>query len=69
MTIEIRELVIRAVAEARPGDPHAAPATPMNPPEPAGALASAATDPLDREALVARVVREVLRELKKSRER
>lgn len=67
MTIEIRELVIRAVAEARPGDPHAVAATPEGSPAPAAPLAAA--DPLDRDALVARVVREVLRELKKSRDR
>lgn len=67
MTIEIRELVIRAVAEARPGDPHAVTATPTDSPAPAAPLAAA--DPLDREAMVARVVREVLRELKRSRDR
>jgi len=66
MTIEIRELVIRAVAEARHGDGHAATASPLHPPEPAASLAD---DPHGREALVARVVREVLRELKKSRAR
>lgn len=67
MTIEIRELVIRAVAEARPGEPHAAAGSPTPSPEPAAPHAPAAT--LDRDDLVARVVREVLRELKKSRER
>jgi hypothetical protein len=64
MTIEIHELVLRAVVDARVVDPDAAdarpPTTPL--PDPARALE-------DREALVARCVREVLRELRRSRER
>lgn len=67
MTIEIRELVIRAVTEARPaGAPrNAEPARPAPPrAEPQPALSAE-----EREALVARCVREVLRELKKSRGR
>lgn len=70
MTIEIRELVIRAVVDARGAAP---PPTdhPFAPPPAPGA--AAAPDPVrapeDREALVARCVREVLRELRRARER
>lgn len=59
MPIEIRELVIRAVAETRP--------EPRRP----GAPDQARAEPLHTvdEAFVARCVREVLRELNRSRAR
>ena len=60
MAIEIRQLVIRAVVEAGPR-PEAAARQPPPPP----------ADQADRsnEALLAACVREVLRELRRSRER
>lgn len=70
MTIEIRQLIIRAVVESPPGaagrgavtiDPPVAEVRMEN--KAAPALAS------DRSALVAACVREVLRELKKARGR
>ncbi len=61
MPIEIRELVIRAVVDGRP----AAPAPGL----PAPAPAQPATPAPDLDALVARCVRDVLRELRRSRER
>lgn len=63
MTIEIRQLVIRAVADARP-DAAARPDAPPDaapPPRP--------PDPHEREALIAACTREVLRALKRARER
>lgn len=59
MPIEIRELVIRAVVDGRPAAP--APGLP--------APAQPATPAPDLDALVARCVRDVLRELRRSRER
>lgn len=59
MPIEIRELVIRAVVDGRPAAP--APGLP--------APAQSATPAPDLDALVARCVRDVLRELRRSRER
>lgn len=66
MPIEIRELVIRAVAETRPGAPR--PPAPGRP-EPTHAAPAPALAGDERDALVARCVREVLRELRKSRGR
>lgn len=63
MTIEIRQLVIRAVADARP-DGAARPGAPPDAEPPPGP-----PDPREREALVAACTREVLRALKKARER
>lgn len=62
MTIEIRQLVIRALADAQA--PARAPAepTPRHPP-PAASTAS------ERDALIAACVREVLRELRRASER
>jgi hypothetical protein len=61
MPIEIRELVIRAVAEVAPEARRAAaPATTRGEPSPSPAI---------DEALVARCVREVLRELRRSQVR
>lgn len=71
MTIEIRELIIRAAVEARP----AAAQRPVNTtsgtpaPEPARPGPPATLGPDVRDALVARCVREVLRELKRSQGR
>lgn len=71
MTIEIRELVIRAVVDARGSGPPPTEHPPRTPP--AATTAAANPDPVrapeDREALVARCVREVLRELRRARER
>jgi hypothetical protein len=68
MTIEIKQLIIRAVADARreqaPHQPASPAATSAQPaPEPHQAPAA------DREAIVAACVREVLRKLERSRER
>ncbi|MBK7826416.1 DUF5908 family protein [Nannocystis sp.] len=70
MTIEIRQLVIRAVAEARPAAAQARVSLPASTtgPEPAQPPA-AATPAADHESLVAACVREVLRELRRSSER
>lgn len=66
MTIEIKQLVIRAVADAHPADTAhragplvAAPAPAPHRPMPAA----------ERESIVAACVREVLRKLERSRER
>jgi hypothetical protein len=70
MTIEIRQLVIRAVAEARPGPAQARSTAPTSAPGPAPAQPPAAAPLItDHEALVAACVREVLRELRRSTER
>lgn len=71
MTIEIREFIIRAAAEARPAGPqrHVDTTSRAHAPEPARAEPQAALGADDREALVARCVREVLRELKRSQGR
>lgn len=62
MPIEIRELVIRAVVDGRPAAP--APGLPAPAPAP-----PTSTQPPDLDGLVARCVRDVLRELRRSRER
>ena len=70
MTIEVRELVIRAIVEGRPARAQLGTAEPALPgPPPASAGAGAPFTAEDREAVVARCVREVLRELRKSRGR
>ncbi|HLT34886.1 MAG TPA: DUF5908 family protein [Enhygromyxa sp.] len=63
MTIEIRQLIIRASAEARREPASPSPASPS----PVEVRSAAAPD--QREAIVAACVREVLRELKRARER
>ena len=70
MPIEIRQLIIRAVVERRSDDARPRAAS-SNPPPPLVARSAPAPIPRaeDRDALVASVVREVLRELRKSRER
>jgi hypothetical protein len=70
MTIEIRQLVIRAVVDAGAADaPDALPG--MRPRERAAAAPPAApgTLPADSAALVSACVREVLRQLERSRDR
>lgn len=70
MTIEIRQLIIRAAVERRSDD--VCPRAESHPPPlPRSAPSAPAPSPRaeDRDALVASVVREVLRELRKSRER
>lgn len=70
MTIEIRQLVIRAVAEARPGPAPARSAAPTSAPGPVTAQPPAAAPLItDHESLIAACVREVLRELRRSTER
>lgn len=71
MTIEIRQLIIRAIVEAAPdGDSPAAPRLHAAPgPASAGPTAAPPLDPTDRQSLVAACVREVLRELKRASER
>lgn len=68
MTIEIRQLVIRAVADARAVDPprrdH-----PLDPSPVARRETSATPDPGERDELVAACTREVLWALKRARER
>jgi hypothetical protein len=64
MTIEIRQLVIRAVVE-----PREAPARRPDEGAPARAPDPREQPQLDRDALVAACTREVLRALKKARER
>lgn len=71
MTIEIRQLVIRAIVESHGASDEggrAAPTPPLDarPRSPAQTPTQAL---LDREALVAACVREVLRELRRSTER
>ena len=68
MTIEIRQLVIRATAEARPAAPLPAPASGERSAVHVGASASPAA-PIDHDALVDTCVRRVLRELRRSQER
>lgn len=58
MTVEIKELVIRAVVEAGPAPEQREPPA-----------RQAELSPLDREALVAECVREVLRTLERRRSR
>lgn len=66
MTIEIRQLIIRAVAEPRDAAPEApAPAPAESPPRPHAAT----TSPHERRALIAACVREVLRELRRTQGR
>jgi hypothetical protein len=70
MTIEIKQLVIRAVVEERRApDPGAA--APPRPPAPAPAprLAPPGVAGPDREALIAECTRRVLRELQRRRGR
>lgn len=66
MTIEIRQLVIRAVVEAPPAD--AAPSSPARWPDDAPRPA-APLDDAQRQALLADCVREVMRRLARERER
>ncbi len=71
MTIEIRQLIIRASADASAelrGDlPGTSASTSGSEPRYAEAIAAALAD--ERDALVAACVRQVLRELRKTRER
>jgi len=70
MTIEIKQLIVRAVADTRrEHGPHAA--APVSAPAPAPARPEAPMLPPgeDREAFVAACVREVLRKLERSHER
>lgn len=65
MTIEIKQLVVRAVVESRADERSVVPALPVPVP-----LASPPPDPaLNRDALVAECARLVLRELRRGRER
>jgi len=66
MTIEIRQLVIRAVVEPPAGD--AAPSSPAIWPDDE-ARPAAALDEVQRQALLADCVREVMRRLARERER
>lgn len=61
MTVEIKQLIVRAVVEAGP-DTRAGAARPEPRVDPQ-------LGPLDRDALVAACVREVLRELNRAKER
>lgn len=70
MTIEIRQLVIRAIVDSSAADE----AAPAGPPASTEARvqprASTSTPaPMDRDGLIAACVREVLRELRRSSER
>ncbi|MBK8260446.1 MAG: hypothetical protein IPK80_03810 [Nannocystis sp.] len=68
MTIEIRQLLIRAVVEARPAAP--APLTlPSGAPTPTAPPPAQPAPAPDHDALVAACVREVLRELRRASER
>lgn len=69
MTVEIRQMVIRAVVERRPE-----PALQIQPPRPglnfgSTSVAPGPLPPPQQDALVAACVREVLRQLERSRER
>lgn len=64
MTIEIRQLVIRAVV-----DPRQRPAAGPDAPAPDAPPPAAPLAPHERDALVAACAREVMRALKKARER
>jgi hypothetical protein len=65
MTIEIKQLVIRAVVDSRRADPAMRESNPHEPaPSDHHALSRS-----ERAAVVAACVREVLRELRKARER
>ena len=69
MTIEIRQLVIRAVVERRPDPPPPAVSAPVHAwGRPAPAASSPDAVP-QTDALVAACVREVLRKLDRARER
>lgn len=67
MTIEIRQLVVRAVVEGRPAEPRARAADRRG--RPGAAVASSALPCEDRESLLGACVREVLRRLERTRER
>ena len=71
MTIEIRQLVIRAIVDANGASDAVAPARSPAPVEarrrPSSSAAMSAT--VERDALIAACVREVLRELRRSTER
>jgi hypothetical protein len=73
MTIEIKQLIIRAVTDGRrepAGHPAASPAAVAPGPWPAPASASHRAAPgEERDAIVAACVREVLRRLERKRER
>jgi len=69
MTIEIKQLVIRATAEYRPGPTRTAEIEPVPPRSTTERWSRLASPVLDRDALVATCVREVKRKLRKSRER
>lgn len=75
MTIEIKQLIIRAVADGRrePAGPAVAPPAAVTPaawPAPASASAMHGAAPgEERDAIVAACVREVLRRLERKRER
>jgi hypothetical protein len=70
MTIEIKQLVIRAIVEER-RELAPRPAAPRNPVvlEQVGRIAAPADAGLDREALIAECTRQVMRELQRGRGR
>jgi hypothetical protein len=70
MTIEIKQLIIRAVADGRSEQaPHSAGPLAIASPAPARPEPYPSTPGQDREAIVAACVREVLRKLERSRDR
>ena len=71
MTIEIRQLIIRAIAEAKPegAQRHVEPSRATSAPEFAHPTSGPVLSPEGREAIIAACVREVLREVRKGRER
>lgn len=67
MTIEIKQLILRAVVEERRDRPHAAGGAASR-----GAVADRAVPPelaVDRDAVIAECTRQVLRELQRGRRR
>jgi hypothetical protein len=68
MAIEIRQLIVRAVVESRPAAAIPAPTRSTAAAAVGGPSPAAVAGP-DRDALIAACVQEVLRELRKGRER
>jgi hypothetical protein len=70
MTIEIHQLIIRAVVDEGAASAHAAPTTEAPPAAlPAGTATGTPGPQEDRQALLASCVREVMRRLERARER
>jgi Family of unknown function (DUF5908) len=69
MTIEIKQLIIRAVVEEKREQTLAAPPRSPAAPEPVRRSTAKAATGVDREALIAACTRQVLRELRKGRGR